>query len=287
MLFVAACNTAPANDSDAPQLVDQVTIGSSITQSPASSNTFVPTEATLVAEGVQIQTKTPPAKTTLPFSTNTPPATRTLTLTSTLTPTLTSTPTVTVTTTPSRTSTPSYTPSITSTFIPTVSPTSIVFPTTFPVGATGVVTISCSVSWFFAPAPTGCPTMNPITVPLVFQRFEHGVMIWLGTERIILVLFDTASNSEWGSYSDGFVDGMPIDDPSLVPPAGMLQPVRGFGLLWRTDSAIRNQLGWAIGAEQGYTGFSQIDSISGTRYVQGPDGIIYVLSGAQGIWWRQ
>jgi hypothetical protein len=122
-------------------------------------------------------------------------------------------------------------------------------------------------------------------VPLVFQQFEHGYMIWLGPERIILVLFETTSG--WGVYPDAFVDGMPIDDPSFVPPTGMLQPVRGFGLLWRTDVSIRNQLGWATASEQGYMGFSQIDGVAGTRYVQGLNGIIYVLSGVQGTWWWQ
>ena len=287
IMMVAACNTSPSNNNDGPQLIDQVTVDNSVTPRPIGQDTPLPTEATLVADDVQIPTKTPRVKTTPPFFTNTPPSTRTPTLTSTVSLTSTLTPTVTITPTPSRTLTPSYTPSITSTFIPTTSPTPIVFPTTFSVGTLGVVTISCPFSWFFAPAPTGCPTMNPITTSLVFQEFEQGKMIWLGAERVILVLLNTPSSLGWGAYPDGFVEGMPIDDPNLVPPAGMLQPVRGFGLLWRTDSVIRNQIGWAIGQEQGYTGFSQIDNITGTRYVQGPDGIIYVLSGTQGIWWRQ
>jgi hypothetical protein len=287
VIMVAACNTPPSNNNDGPQLVDQVTIDSSVTPRPIGQGTSLPTEETLVAVDVQIPTKTPRVKNTPPFFTNTPPPTRTLTLTATLSPTATTTATVTITPTPTHTPTPSYTPSITPTFVPIVSPTPILFPTTFFVGTVAVATISCPFSWFFAPSPTGCPTLNPITTALVFQQFEHGIMIWLGTERVILVLFDAPSSLGWGGYPDGFVDGMPINDPSLVPPAEMLQPVRGFGLLWRADTVIRNQLGWAIGPEQGYTGFSQIDSGSGTRYVQGPDGIIYVLSGTQGIWWRQ
>ena len=280
ILLVAACTTPSSEDSDKPRLINQVTIDTSATGFATAQETFIPTveEPQTISE-TRIPTKTQPVKTTPPFFTNTPPATRT--------PTLTRTPTITITPTASNTTTPSFTPSITNTFIPTLFSTPIIPPTTFPIVTIGTSTISCPFTWFFAPAPTGCPTANPVMGSLVFQQFERGFMFWLGNERNILILHDTGSSVGWGIYPDNFVDGTPIDDPSFVPPNGMLQPIRGFGLLWRSEVTIREQLGWAVALERGYSGYSQVESLSESRYVQGPDGIIYVMSGIQGTWWRQ
>ena len=41
--------------------------------------------------------------------------------------------------------------------------------------------------------------------------------------------------------------------PSLTPPAGLLQPDRGFGKLWREVPEVRDMLGWAVTPEFGYT----------------------------------
>jgi hypothetical protein len=40
-------------------------------------------------------------------------------------------------------------------------------------------------------------------------------------------------------------------DPSIVPPEGYYQPVRGFGKLWREE--LRSALGWALAPERSYT----------------------------------
>lgn len=70
---------------------------------------------------------------------------------------------------------------------------------------------------------------------------------------------------------------MPPNDPALIPPAGLLQPERGFGLLWRNSPTVRERLGWALTPEAGYTATVQIDSATGARYLTGPGGTIYGL----------
>jgi len=38
-----------------------------------------------------------------------------------------------------------------------------------------------------------------------------------------------------------------------VPPPGLYQPVRGFGLVWRQYSQVRSRLGWAVDEETGFS----------------------------------
>ena len=45
------------------------------------------------------------------------------------------------------------------------------------------------------------------------------------------------------------------------PPPGKVKPVNAFGRVWGNFDFIRNALGWAVGAEQGYT----MTVIYGTR----------------------
>src|SRR5262245_60288081 len=41
------------------------------------------------------------------------------------------------------------------------------------------------------------------------------------------------------------------------PPAGLYEPIRGFGKLWRSNPQVRNTLGWAAGPEQADFGIEQ------------------------------
>ena len=67
------------------------------------------------------------------------------------------------------------------------------------------------------------------------------------------------NNGEVGIFADTYADGDPESDPSIVPPAGLLQPIRGFGKVWRENQAVRDRLGWAVAPEQGYDAAYQVD----------------------------
>jgi hypothetical protein len=96
------------------------------------------------------------------------------------------------------------------------------------------VALRCPDTWFFANGPTSCPR-PAIMGQAAIQHFEHGLMIWLEPSRSIYILYAQTeqSHSRWSEQEDRFVEGQPEFDPSLIPPAGLYQPVRGFGLVWR------------------------------------------------------
>lgn len=112
--------------------------------------------------------------------------------------------------------------------------------------------LTCPFTWFFAPAPDVCPQEAALLSASAEQRFEHGVMIWVGAEDRTYVLFDdTLYTDVWNVYEDMWQDGDPVDDPSIVPPPGLYQPQRGFGLVWREQPLVRDRLGWAVAPEAG------------------------------------
>ncbi len=107
-----------------------------------------------------------------------------------------------------------------------------------------------------APTPTviGLPTPTISEIQVAEQVFENGRMMWLSpTNQIwVLVLSEEGGGGEWKVYEDTFVEGEPEDDPTLEIPDGLLQPLRGFGKLWRDNPDIREALGWATTPEFGY-----------------------------------
>lgn len=103
------------------------------------------------------------------------------------------------------------------------------------------------------PLPPGFPTPVFADIQVAEQLFERGRMFWLQPTQEIWVLVVTAEGrGTWTVYPDTFTEADPATDPSLVPPAGLLQPERGFGKLWREAPGVREQLGWAVTPEFGY-----------------------------------
>jgi hypothetical protein len=113
--------------------------------------------------------------------------------------------------------------------------------------------------------PEAFPTPFICRAEIVEQPFEHGYMIWigkgqaercnqnhtfaLGTGEIWVAIFDEdGTGGEWLTFDDTWQSASePAFDPTLTPPAGLLQPVRGFGKVWRESltEAQRQALGWA------------------------------------------
>jgi hypothetical protein len=112
---------------------------------------------------------------------------------------------------------------------------------------------------------------------MVTQPFERGNMFWRGDTRQIYAL---AANGQFWQMADTWSEGMPADDPAFAPPGGLLQPVRGFGLVWRSNPAIREALGWATLPEVQYNGYWQ-DFEHGAMFV-GNNNLIYALFTAEG-----
>jgi hypothetical protein len=125
------------------------------------------------------------------------------------------------------------------------------------------------------PTPYICQAM------IVEQPFENGRMFWVGatfTERCLgdhaftpgsgeiwVAIFDESGDSgEWLIFVDDWDEAIdPPYDLELTPPEGLLQPVRGFGKVWRekmTDEQ-REALGWA--------GYEEIAFVTDYRYEAG------------------
>lgn len=122
----------------------------------------------------------------------------------------------------------------------------------------------------------GCPISGGATASLVTQPFEHGHMFWRDTRQIYVI----ANSGQFWQVADGWQEGMPADDPAFAPPGGLLQPVRGFGLVWRSNQPVRDALGWAMLPEAQYGGFWQ-DFERGAMFV-GNNNLIYAVFPAEG-----
>lgn len=116
-------------------------------------------------------------------------------------------------------------------------------------------------------AALGCPTSNhPRILPeawevaTAIQPFEQGVMLWsdhIGwyEQAVIYVIYADGTYQRFDDTYDPAVDPASGGE---TPPAGLLEPLNGFGKLWRTEASVRAALGWATAAESGGTGRFQL-----------------------------
>jgi hypothetical protein len=108
-------------------------------------------------------------------------------------------------------------------------------------------------------------------------------MLWREDTKQICVLY---ADGNWAIYADAWTPDKPGSDPEIVPPAERLQPVRGFGLVWRTQPGVRDKLGWALRAEEGQPAPVQ-EFERGAMIRIGNLTYVLVTSGGQPIGWFQ
>lgn len=113
--------------------------------------------------------------------------------------------------------------------------------------ATSAATVDSAATAVTVPTPT----IRQIYV--AEQVFQRGRMFWLEPTGQIWVLTETEPGiGIWQVYEDLFEEGGTESDPNLIPPDGLMQPVRGFGLVWRSNPGVRDGLGWALDTELGF-----------------------------------
>ena len=97
----------------------------------------------------------------------------------------------------------------------------------------------------FTPAPTATPDVFPTpSIGEIFvaeQGFERGRMFWLEpVNQIWVITQEEDGRNAWYVFQDTYDDDEPESDTSLEPPTGLMQPIRGFGKLWRENQEIQD-----------------------------------------------
>jgi hypothetical protein len=97
------------------------------------------------------------------------------------------------------------------------------------------------------------PPMTPQRpVPGAVQAFERGRMVYLSDPPAIFALCADPS-PRWARHPDPFAEGQPAGG-GPGPAAGLYEPRRGFGTVWRERPEVRACLGYATTPdEQGAT----------------------------------
>jgi len=120
----------------------------------------------------------------------------------------------------------------------------------------------------------GCPVDEAQSEFMADQPFEQGRMLWREADRSVFVLYNDGT---WNSYVDLWHEDLAEYGCEGSPPGNLLQPKRGFGLVWCEEDGVKGGLGWATDEEEGiahvWQPFEHGQLISG-----GVRPIIYALS---------
>jgi hypothetical protein len=136
-------------------------------------------------------------------------------------------------------------------------------------------------------AALGCPlATSASSVGSAYQPFQNGLMIWVSSlgaqpQSTIYALYN---NGTYQRFNDTFTDGVDPASGGASPPPGFLEPVRGFGKVWREQASARDTLGWATTGENG--GSAQVLMFERGEMVSvAQAGQVYILiTGAPGTW---
>ncbi len=146
--------------------------------------------------------------------------------------------------------------------------------------------------WFFENRARECAD-TVLNSGIVLQHFEGGLMVWTQEGGRTYVLLDDGSPFKpYQEVTDPTGGELPGPDPSIVPPAGLYQPLLGFARFWRGlapgSEWVRDALGWATAPEQRYSAFWQCNTATGAAarcYFNGPQDEIIVLARGPVSYW--
>ena len=93
----------------------------------------------------------------------------------------------------------------------------------------------------------GCATGNAPIVWAAYEPFQQGMMLWRSDTDKAYYFVDTG---RWAPIDERW-DGQPMRSRG-APPAGLVEPARGFGYVWSIRDDIFAQLGWARAEEKGF-----------------------------------
>lgn len=159
--------------------------------------------------------------------------------------------------------------------------------------ATAQVNLQCQNlrPWFFADAPQRCPEEEPLESYAAGQYFQGGIMMWVEETDDFYVFYE--GEDDYGFQTFDWVLEITLkpgaSEDNRVgeePPEGLLEPISGFGLVWRGEiegvrEDVRERLGWATESEFGFDTAYQCITPSHpglwSCYLHGPRGEILYL----------
>ncbi len=109
--------------------------------------------------------------------------------------------------------------------------------------------------------PLGYATAEEQELWSAVQPLERGLLVWLDQlyedQVYVLTYGQDEQHGDWQQYADTWREG-DLESAGLTPPEGLLEPIRGFGRVWREElGGPGAAVGWALAAEQGYVGAVQ------------------------------
>lgn len=128
-------------------------------------------------------------------------------------------------------------------------------------------------------ARLGCPSAPATQITIVAQPFEKGLMFWRDTREIFALSTSAVQSAQvdiYWRFQDTWNESLPALDPSIVPPANLQQPVRGFGYVWRSNPVVRERLGWALAGEQPLQAVFQ--TFERGWMLTGPNGAVFAFA---------
>jgi hypothetical protein len=131
----------------------------------------------------------------------------------------------------------------------------------------------------------GCPVAAQITIPTIAEEvFQGGHLFWRNDADAVYAIYDRQKDGRelfeghWQTDPTWKWDGSTPDGLGLSPPAGLVEPKRGFGWLWRTHlGGAEGPLGWAIDKEYGFDNTGQAQSFEQGVMFKGSTSKIYIL----------
>lgn len=148
----------------------------------------------------------------------------------------------------------------------------------------------CPMTLFFSSTPLDICAGPVNTTQAAYQRYERGFMIWLADSGDIWAFVD-GQRPPWYHFNLGNYSGLP--DATGNAPAGLIQPINGFGRVWANEKGInqptlKDELGWAVVPEVSYTATWQFFGRTSHVhvYLTVPDGrVADAYSGLAGYFW--
>jgi len=105
-------------------------------------------------------------------------------------------------------------------------------------------------------AKLGCPTAAAEVIWAAWQPFARGYMFWRSDRDWTYALTFAGDDKLQGSYETGgdawrWDNSFP-EGRGLTPPAGQIEPIRGFGFVWFSKlGGPDSDIGWATEQEKG------------------------------------